>query len=668
LSTPIRNSGTILRVIMLQRYLQNPILKPCKDHSWESWAVFNGSVVKHDEQYHLIYRAMGDKLMYKSHKMRLSTIGQAISVNGVRFEQRKPLIKPKYDWEKYGCEDPRVTEIDGQYLIFYTALSNYPPNALGVKSAVAFSQDLKTISRRYLITPFNAKAMVMFPEKINNLYTVIVTVNPDQPPTSIGLAQFSDLNTLWDLNFWHSWYEDINHHLVKLKRVNNDQPEIGATPIRTEYGWLLIYSYIKHYLNGDVPNEFRIETVLLDLNNPSKIIGRVEQPLLKPEAPYEKQGNVINIVFPEGAIIDKKKLKVYYGAADNYCALASVSLDNLLTKYEINSPATLKCTKFANNPILVAKPEHEWESEAVFNPAAIVINNKVYIVYRTTGNNQISNLGLAISHDGVYIDERLSEPIYPLRGEFEKPRESGKPAGCEDPRLTVIDNTIYMCYTAHDGVLPRLAFTSISAKKFLKRDWNAWTEPKIISPPDIPDKDGILFPEKIKGKYVFIHRIEPNIVLDIVDDLKFENKKYLEIDQMIMPRTGFWDAVKVGINNPPIKTKEGWLLFYHGISQIDNHYRLGALLLELENVTKVIARTPYPILEPEYSYERGGVVNNVVFPCGHVLIDNDIYLYYGGADKVVCGAKINLLDLLNYLLNSQQKKYLQLKKQRVKNH
>ena len=364
-------------------------------------------------------------------------------------------------------------------------------------------------------------------------------------------------------------------------------------------------------------------------------------------------------MFPEGAIIENNNLNVYYGAADSYCALASVAESTFMSHFEINTPATLKCEKFRNNPLLQPLEKHSWESKAVFNPAAVEINNRVYIVYRTTSSDNLSHLGLAISHDGISIDERVEDPIYPLRTVYEKSDILGHPAGAEDPRITIMGDTLHMLYTAHDGKMPRLAMTSISIQHFLSRKWDRWKEPIIISAPNIADKDGTLFPEKIQGKYVFLHRVEPNIVIDTTPDLEFKSKPYLDKVGIIAPRSGSWDGVKIGINNPPIKTADGWLIIYHGISQIDRHYRIGALLLDLVDVTHVIARTPYPILEPETSYEREGVVNNVVFPCGHVVKGDELYLYYGAADKVLCGAKISISDLLSYLKNSCEKKYLQ---------
>ncbi|HTY39590.1 MAG TPA: glycosidase, partial [Candidatus Paceibacterota bacterium] len=107
-----------------------------------------------------------------------------------------------------------------------------------------------------------------------------------------------------------------------------------------------------------------------------------------------------------------------------------------------------------------------------------------------------------------------------------------------------------------------------------------------------------------------------------------------------------WDDVKVGIAAPPIETAEGWLLLYHGVSSPKNTYKLGAALLRLENPTEIIARTDHPILEPELPYERNGQVANVVFPCGAVVIEDKLYVYYGGADSVVGVATADLTELV----------------------
>lgn len=642
----------------LTRYPQNPILKPNPSNSWESFAAFNGTIIKKGTKYNLFYRAMGEEKVYNGRKLRLSVIGKAISSNGVQFDERKPFIVPECEWERYGCEDPRVTKIDDTYLIFYTALANFPPNHLGIRPAVALSNDLETIREKHLVAPFNAKAMTMFPEKINGLYTVLLTVNPDRPPSSICYAQFEKMETVWDMVFWRQWYDSLDDHTINLRRVNSDQVEIGAPPIKTTDGWLLIYSYIKHYLSNDLKKEFRIEAIMLNNDDPTKIIARVEKPLLTPEAPYERQGQTSAIVFPEGALVEEDMLKVYYGGADSCCALASTSWSSLRKEFETNTPATFKCEKFINNPLLSPLPNNPWENTGVCNTAAVEIQGKIFLLYRAFTEKNVSNIGMAVSNDGLFIDERLPYPIFPLRTSYEKPLHPGLGGGAEDPRITRIQDMLYMCYTAYDGEMARLALTSITVDNFLARNWTTWAIPKIISPPGIMDKDGALFPEKVNGKYVFFHRIEPNVVIDYVDDLDFKNGSFLKSKEVGSPRRNFWDGVKVGINGPPIKTDDGWLVFYHGISKIDRHYRIGALLLDLIDLTKIIGRTSYPILEPETYFEKEGIVNNVVFSCGHIVRGDEVYIYYGGADKVICGAKINLRKLVDYCIKSNKKMYL----------
>ena len=118
---------------------------------------------------------------------------------------------------------------------------------------------------------------------------------------------------------------------------------------------------------------------------------------------------------------------------------------------------------------------------------------------------------------------------------------------------------------------------------------------------------------------------------------------------LIRPRPDKWDNRKIGISAPPIELKEGWLLLYHGVSDPGHIYKVGALLLDLNDPTKVLARTDIPLFEPEMDYELYGDVNNVVFPCGAVMIKDEIFLYYGGADSVVGVAKMKVKEILKQL-------------------
>ncbi|MFA6602033.1 MAG: glycosidase, partial [Candidatus Paceibacterota bacterium] len=197
----------------------------------------------------------------------------------------------------------------------------------------------------------------------------------------------------------------------------------------------------------------------------------------------------------------------------------------------------------------------------------------------------------------------------------------------------------------YDGTTPRVAISSISKDDFAKKRWSAWSMPQAISDPGIPNKDACIIPEKFDDGYVFLHRVENAVCADILPDLDFSKRKINRCIEILSPRKGMWDSKKVGIAAPPIKTKAGWLLFYHGISE-SMTYRVGAALLDLEHPIIVKARTATPIFEPQEDYELKGVMPRVVFPCGIVRRGDTIYMYYGAADSTVCLATGKLSRIL----------------------
>jgi predicted GH43/DUF377 family glycosyl hydrolase len=260
-----------------------------------------------------------------------------------------------------------------------------------------------------------------------------------------------------------------------------------------------------------------------------------------------------------------------------------------------------------------------------------------------------SVFGYASSTNGTSITERLPNPIYSPRKGFEKKLVPGGNSGCEDPRLTRIGEELYMCYTAFNGKdPPRVALASIKLVDFLNKRWK-WTEPVLISPPGMADKDAAIFPKKIKGKYVILHRLGESIWIDFVDDLKFNGSKWISGEVLMTPAQMQGESKKIGIAGPPIETPYGWLLLYHGITVKESYYNIRAALLRLDDPLHVIGRAHIPILEPETDYEKGGVVNNAVFSCGAVVIGNKLFFYYGAADKVIAVATIALSELLDKL-------------------
>jgi len=631
--------------MIIKRSPQNPILKPLQEHGWEAEATFNPCPVVKGKDIFLLYRAISMPHYHSWARANIVTsdIGIAQSHDGHYFFNRKRFIVPEEDWERFGCEDPRVTKLNDKYYIFYTALSKYPFRAEGIKVGLAISKDLKNIQEKYLVTPFNAKAMTLFPEKINGQITAILTVHTDQPPAKICLVSFNKESDIWSEKFWNEWYKNFEKYALPLQRNKEDHIEVGAPPLKTKYGWLIFYSYIRNYFSPD--RLFGIEAILLDLKNPSKILARTEYPILTAEEYYEKIGFVPNVVFPSGAFIKDNWIYLYYGGADTVGCLALIHLPTFFNEMLTEDSKKPKLERFPNNPILLPRQENFWEKKAVFNPGAIYLNNKVHLIYRAISEDNVSTFGYAQSSDGYHIDWRSDQPIYFPRENFEKRDNPNVSCGCEDPRLTKIGNKIYMGYTAFDGRLPRIALTSISVKDFLNQQWQNWARPVLISPADLNDKDMVIFPEKFQGQYLIVHRVGYDIDYSFSKDLNFGEGKWLEENRWIYCRPGWWDSKKIGVAAPPLKTKNGWILFYHGISE-NNIYRIGAVLLDLKNPIKILGRTSNPLLEPKMPYEKEGLVNNVVFPCGAVEINGKIFVYYGGADRVVCGATIDLAKLL----------------------
>ncbi len=641
-------------MFVAKRFLQNPILIPNRDHYWEEFAVFNLCPVRKGKNIYGVFRAISavDSL---SNQKQGSIIGIAESKDGVNFKNHSQFITPIEEWEQYGCEDPRITYFEGAYYIFYTALSKYPLGPEGIKIAVAVSRDLKNIEERHFVTPFNAKAMALFPERINGKIRVIFSAHTDSPPAKMVIAEVDKMEDLWNNDFWEKWEKNIDSHVIDPRRGDYDHVEVGAPPIKTSAGWLLVYSHIQNYFFGAPGNPeriFGIEALLLDLKDPQKIIGRTRGPILVPEEPYELSGYVANVIFPSGVLLEKDVLSIYYGAADTTVCAARVSLSDLITSMLPGGEGKTRFERSSKNPIIVPNKDHAWESKATFNPAAITLGDKTHIFYRAMSEDNTSSIGYASTKNGTDITERLPEPVYVPRKDFEMKKIENGNSGCEDPRVTKIGKDIFMCYTAFDGTdPPYVAISSIKEKDLLSHNWN-WTEPFVVTPKGFDDKDTCLFPEKFPDGYFVLHRIGNDICGDYLKTLDFETDTVKKCIRIIGPRRNKWDSSKVGIAAPPLKTKYGWLLLYHGVSRSNNTYRIGTLLLDLKDPGIVLARSTDPIFEPDEEYEKKGIVNNVVFPCGMVVRKDLLYIYYGGGDRVVGVASIKLDALLDPLRRS----------------
>jgi len=267
------------------------------------------------------------------------------------------------------------------------------------------------------------------------------------------------------------------------------------------------------------------------------------------------------------------------------------------------------------------------DPEFDFSDTRIVVGRKK--AYLTS----ISHLRLARSKDGRNFTIDTEPAIFP--------NCATEAYGVEDPRITELDSTYYIVYksVAPDGITQSLATT---------KDFKTYEKHGVIFAPE--NMDAMIFPDKVQGKYVALHRPVPHMIGEpnmwiaySPDALHWGGHKYLA---GVM--TGGWESGRIGGGAVPFMTEQGWLEIYHGATP-DHKYSLGAMLLDADKPERVIARSAKPILEPEMSYEVDGFVPNVVFTCG-VIVDGDkLTIYYGGADTVIAGAELSVAEILSHL-------------------
>lgn len=332
-----------------------------------------------------------------------------------------------------------------------------------------------------------------------------------------------------------------------------------------------------------------------------------------------------------------------------------------------------KLQRYPKNPVLVPQA-NDWESRQVRNPAACYDGRKVHLVYSARAVTNTIHLGLAESDNG-YDFRRVSDRPWV------SPAATGFDAGTiEDARMVCIDGVYYIVYGAR----------AIGKEDFLKgakatgatsdgvtwtrnyrrggllatRDFKTVERLGPISREDTYDCNFVLFPEKVDGRYVLLHRPSafepwPNLCLELpwaqrlgIHICYSKDLIHWEDDAVLIRPEQPWEETKVGGSTQPIRTSEGWLTLYHGVQGNDDTfvYRVGVILLDLKNPARVIARSPEFILEPETREELEGTVNRVVFPNGAVVIGETLFVYYGGADTVCSVAMTPLKDILEHVL------------------
>lgn len=296
---------------IVKRYKKNPILTK-DDVPYQVATVHNAGMVKYNDKYIMLFRS-------HLHNGR-SIIGIAESKDGYNFKVgAEPFLTPSSDgafeeYEEYGVEDVRISKIDDDYLLTYSAYSRH-----GVRIGLAKTKDFKTVERISLITQSDLRNVVIFPEKINGQY-----VRLDRPHSEISK---------WSI--WISYSPDLIYWgnskvIIKPETYHWDEMKIGpgATPIKTTKGWLNIYHGVFETMSGVV---YRLGVALHDLEDPSIILGVSDEWILQPEDPWEITGYVPNVVFTCGAIPETDgTVKIYWGGADSVMCVGNAKIDELV--------------------------------------------------------------------------------------------------------------------------------------------------------------------------------------------------------------------------------------------------------------------------------------------------------------------------------------------------
>ena len=339
--------------------------------------------------------------------------------------------------------------------------------------------------------------------------------------------------------------------------------------------------------------------------------------------------------------------------------------------------AAVQLTRSAHNPILSPDPDSPWQSLVVTNPGAVYdeARGKVVLLYRAAGHDVEHRIyvGLAESDDGVHFTRVSDEPV--LAPSTEGACDAG---GVEDPRVMRIGEWYYVTYASRafpagqywlmagnpyrppncpDAFPVKFRENLTTTSLAVTKDFRSWRRCGPVTDPRYDDRDVYFLPEQIGGMWWMIHRPmewvgkafgtdEPAMWINRSDDLlHWDSSSSVLLAKAEQP----WEE-KIGGNTPPIRTEAGWMTLYHGKGP-DGYYRVGAMLLDLDDPTRVLHRSTGWLMQPEEPYETQGCydMGGVVFPCGAVVLDGVLHVYYGGADKYVGLATVPMNQLLDYL-------------------
>jgi beta-1,2-mannobiose phosphorylase / 1,2-beta-oligomannan phosphorylase len=343
----------------------------------------------------------------------------------------------------------------------------------------------------------------------------------------------------------------------------------------------------------------------------------------------------------------------------------------------------VKFERCPENPI-IWPGKWPWRMSNAYNPGVIYEEDRFFLYERTAGSLRPHKcqVGLLESEDGIHFRHLSDQPVF-------SPEMIGYPHGSvQDPRVVRIGDTYYMTFAfrryawniyptglgapdaeqaQYPDFDPAKDANQTRSGIAVSRDRIHWEFLGWVTPADIDDRDVILFPERIGGRFALLRRpigfVEtdtghseehPAIRISFSEDLR----TWTEPEVIIRPAF-HWEDNRIGGSAPPIRTESGWLVLYHGVENTDPTvrrvvYRVGAMLLDLDDPRKVVARAPDFVMEPERYYEKfGAFIPNVIFPTGAVVKDDVLWVYYGCCDTAIGLATVPLDDLVDYLLENQ---------------
>jgi len=303
--------------------------------------------------------------------------------------------------------------------------------------------------------------------------------------------------------------------------------------------------------------------------------------------------------------------------------------------------------RVSHQPVFLPNPTSSWETYNVFNPAVTYERGLFKMWYRAQGLDWISRIGYAVSGDGIHWN-RMEKPVFDISDGYDS-------RGLEDPRVVKLDGTYYMCYTAYgsevvEGGIPTHYSGGIMPMIARSDNGIQWEKIGPITTGE-NNKDHLLFPRKIGGRYALLHRRWPDIWLAYSEDMVNWPEEWMAPIYGPRAEGEGWDVKSVGSNGTPIETEQGWLQINHGYDY-DRVYHMGVALLDLEDPTKVIRRSTGFVFGPKELWEIRGDVPNVVFSCANPVVGDTVYLFYAGGDHAIGLATCKLDDLVDFALNN----------------